>query len=152
MTKFFFSIALMLLTFNLITSCGNTEKSAEETTEAVMEEAQETAVNTLKEKSQSTAVSNFKTPAEMKQAIEGLLAEIEGKIKSLQADLKGANEEAAMTINKKISHLQEYKVELEAYRGKSEMLNEADAPDFGINVTTLINKIKRNIATFENEK
>jgi hypothetical protein len=155
MTKFLFPVALMLLTFNLLTSCGNTENSAEETTEAIMEEAQQVpsnAQNTLKEKTQSTEVSTYTTSAAMKQALEGLQSEIEGKIKRLQADLNGADEEAAMIINKKINALQEYQQELEAYKGKSDQINEAEAPDFGKNVAFLINKIKRDIATFENEK
>ena len=155
MTKFFLSIALMLLTLNLLTNCGNTEKTAEEKAEAVMEEAQDAAanaVNTLKEKTQSTEAATYTTPAAMKQALEGLQSEIQGKIKLHEAELKGANEEAAMIINKKINTLQEYKQNLEAYQGKSDQINEADAPDFGKNVAFLINKIRRDMATFENEK
>jgi len=155
MTKSFFSVALLLLTLNLLTSCGNTESAAEETTEAAMKEAQEAAANaenTLKAKTQSTEVSTYKTPAAMKQALESLQSEIQGKIKRHQTDLNGASEEAGMVINKKINALQEYLEQLEAYQGKSDRIDEADAPAFGKNVAALIDKIRRDMATFENKK
>lgn len=156
MTKLCFSLAFLLLTFNVLTSCGNTESTAaEETTETLMEEAQKAvsdADNTLQEKTKSAEVSTYKTAAAMKQAIESLQAEMENEVKSLQADLNGASEEAAQVINKKINFIQDYMAQLAAYQGKSDKINDVEAPDFGKNVAVLINKIRRDMATIKDEK
>ncbi|WP_020539212.1 hypothetical protein [Lewinella cohaerens] len=155
MMKFFFSTVVILLTFNLMTSCGNTEGVAEGTTEAVMEEQQEAASEaetTLKEKTKSIEVSTYKTPAAMKEAVESLSTDIQSKITKLEADLNNSNEEVAAMAEKKIGALREYEQLLQEYEGKFDKINETDAPDFGKNVATLVNKIRRDIATFDDKK
>lgn len=153
MMKFFFSTAVILLTFNLMTSCGNTEGAAEETTEAVMEEQQKAASEaetTLKEKTKE--VSTYKTPAAMKEAVESLSTDIQSKITNFEAELNDSNEEVVAIAEKKIGALREYQQLLQEYEGKFDKINEADAPDFGKNVADLVNKIRRDIATFDDKK
>ncbi|WP_367390435.1 hypothetical protein [Lewinella sp. LCG006] len=116
------------------------------------QEATTNAQNALQEKTQSTGVLTYKTPAAMKQAIESIQKEMQSKIASLQADLNGAGEEATAVINKKISFIQEYQQQLDAYAGKSDKINEKDAPDFGKNVATLVDKIRRDLVLLDQEK
>lgn len=155
MIKFFFSTAIMLLTFNLMTSCGNTEGTADETTETVIEEQQGAVSDTettLKEKTKSIEVSTYKTAAAMKEAVESLTSDIQSKITSFEAELNNSDEEVAAMAGKKISALKDYQQQLQEYQGKFDKINEADAPDFGKNVADLVNKIRRDIATFEDKK
>lgn len=149
MTKFFFSIALLLLTLNLMTSCGNTESPAEET---ATEEAQEAVSNTQNALTKSTEVVTYQSAAAITQAIEGMQSQIQSKITSLKADLNGANAEAANLINKKINLLQENLDELNQYKEKSTKIDEVDVPGFGKSVAALIEKIKSVMAALDKEK
>lgn len=155
MAKLFFSLAFVLLSIHFMMSCGNTENTAEATTEAVMDEAQQAvsnAENVLKEKTKGAEASTYKTAADIKQAIESLQTDMDSEIESLKAELNGASEEAAQVINKKISFYQKQREQLVDYLEKSNHISDTDTPEFGEEVAALVNNIRRRMVSMKKEK